>query len=241
MISWRDEGVLLSVRRHGESAAIAEVFTAGHGRHLGLVRGGGGRRMAPVLQPGAQLSLTWSARVDEHLGAYVVEPLRSRAAAVMGDARALAGLNAVSALLSFALPERVPQPHLYEVSQQVLDALGNDPGWPSMYLLWELALLDDLGYGLDLGTCAVTGSAEGLAYVSPRTGRAVSRAAAGEWADRLLPFPPCLAGAPPADAAELVAGLATTGHFLENVLARDLGDRPIPAARQRLVALLARG
>ncbi|MCL4188616.1 MAG: DNA repair protein RecO [Rhodobacteraceae bacterium] len=238
-MEWRAEGVLLSMRRHGESAAIVEVFTEAQGRHAGVVPGGASRRIAPSLQPGTQLALHWRARLDAHVGTLAVEPLRARAAAVMADPPALAALAAACALLSFALPERAPHPGLYRATVALLDAVVVLPDWPRAYLAWELRLLQEAGFGLDLAACAVTGATEGLAYVSPRTGRAVSQAGAGAWASRLLPLPPCLSGAPPADAAELVAALRTTGHFLERHLAPSRGDRPLPAARERLVAVLA--
>jgi DNA repair protein RecO (recombination protein O) len=239
-MEWRDEGVLLDVRRHGESAAIIEVFTAAHGRHAGVVRGGGGRRMAPVLQPGAQLDVTWRARLEEHIGAFTVEPLKSRAAETLGDALALAGLSAVCALLAVCLPEREPHAALYTRSVALLDALGADR-WAYAYVRWELALLDEMGFGLDLSSCAVTGATEGLAFVSPRTGRAVTRAGAGDWTDRLLPLPDSLRGVPDADAEDILQGLAVTGHFLSAHMAPALGTRPLPGARQRLVDRLARG
>lgn len=238
-MEWRDQGALLSVRTHGENAAIIEVFTAEHGRHAGVVRGGASRRLAPLLQPGAQLDLTWRARLDAHIGAFVVEPLRSRAH-LMGDRLALAGLNAVCGLLHFALPEREPHPSLYSRSIHLLDALGGDAGWPLTYLRWELLLLEELGYGLDLSSCAVTGVRDDLVYVSPKSGRAVSREGAGDWADRLLPLPACLLGQGAGSPADLAAGLAVTGHFLEHGLARDLGNRPLPEARRRFVEALAR-
>ena len=237
-MEWRDQGFLLTVRPHGESAAIIEVFTASHGRHAGVVRGGTGRRMAPVLQPGAQLDLTWKARLDAHIGSFTVEPLQSRAAAVLADRLALAGLTAICALLAFALPERDPHPGLYAGSVALLDLLAADGDWSLAYLRWELALLEEMGFGLDLTRCAVTGSTDGLAYVSPRTGRAVSRAGAGGWADRLLALPDCLLGQGPATPAHLAQGLALTGHFLGNHLAPALGERPLPEARRRLVAML---
>jgi len=240
MIEWSDEGAVLTVRRHGESAAIVEIFTAGHGRHLGVVRGGAGRRMTPVLQPGAQLAVTWRARLDDHIGAFTVEPLRARAADLMGDGRALAGLNSIAALLSFALPERAAHPALYARTMTLLDLLGHADAWPLAYLRWELALLDETGFGLDLSRCAVTGTRDDLAYVSPRTGRAVSVAGAGEWADRLLPLPSCLLGQGPVSAEDINEGLVTTGHFLDCHLAPSLGERPLPAARARLVRMLAR-
>jgi DNA repair protein RecO (recombination protein O) len=164
--------------------------------------------------------------------------LRSRAG-LLGDRMALAGLNAVTALLSFALPEREPHPGLFARSESMLDALA-EPGWEPRYLLWELALIEEMGFGLDLSQCAVTGAREGLAYVSPKTGRAVSAAGAGAYADRLLPLPASLLGQAD-DAQGIAAGLQTTGYFLERHLAPELGERPLPEARRRLVAALARG
>lgn len=239
-MDWSEEGAVLSVRRHGESSAILEVFTETHGRHAGVVRGGAGRRLSPILQPGAQLALTWRARLEEHLGSFTVEPVKSRAAAVMGDRLALGALNAVTALLVFSLPERAPHPLLYRRTITLLDMLGEGPLWPLAYLRWELALLDEMGFGLDLSACAATGATEELAFVSPKTGRAVSKGGAGAWADRLLPLPPCLLGVAPADRAEVAAGLVTTGHFLETWLAPALGDRPLPTARRRFADAFAR-
>jgi DNA repair protein RecO (recombination protein O) len=239
-MDWRDEGAVLSVRRHGESAAILELFTESHGRHAGIVRGGASRKLAPILQPGAQLDVTWRARLDQHLGSYTVEPLKSRAAAVMSDRLALAALNAVTALLGFCLPEREPHPQLYRRSIALLDMLGEGELWPLVYLRWEMTLLEDMGFGLDVSECAATGAAEDLVYVSPRTGRAVSRAGAGTWADRLLPLPPCMIGVGAGSPPEIAAGLRTTGHFLETHLATSLGDRPLPEARRRFTDAYAR-
>ncbi len=238
-MEWRDEGALLAVRPHGETSAIIEVFTLAHGRHAGVVRGGVSRRVAPILQPGAQLDLTWRARLEDHIGAFTVEPVRARSG-VLGDRLALAGLNAVCALLHFALPEREPHPALYAASVALLDEMAASERWLQSYLTWELRLLEELGYGLDLSECAVTGGREDLTYVSPKSGRAVARGAAGVWADRLLPLAPSLLGQGPGDASAVAAGLATTGWFLEHRLAQDLGDRPLPEARRRLVDLLAR-
>ena len=238
-MEWRDEGALLSVRGHGESAAIIEVFTLAHGRHAGVVRGGASRRIAPVLQPGAQLDVTWRGRHDEHIGTYAVEPLRSRTG-LMADRLTLAGLNAVCALLHFVLPEREPHPDLYRATIGLLDFIGAQDDWPLAYLRWELMLLEEMGYGLDLSSCALTGRHDDLAYISPKSGRAVSRDAAGEWADRLLALPACLLGQGPATPPELAAGLRTTGYFLEHRLAHGLGNRPLPEARRRFVSLLSR-
>ena len=239
-VEWRDEGVLLSARPHGESAAVIEVLTAAHGRHAGVVPGGASRRMAPVLQPGAQLDLVWRARLDAHIGTFRAEPLGARAASLMGDRRALAGLGSVCALCLFALPERATCPDFYHRTGALLDAMAAGPGWEGAYLNWELRFLEEVGLGLDLSGCAVLGhAANDLSYVSPRTGRAVSRAGAGAWADRLLPLPACLIGGGAPSAEDLMQGLALTGHFLHHHLAPQLGDRPMPQARARLVARLA--
>lgn len=239
-MEWRDHGILLSMRRHGEAAAIIDVFTEGHGRHAGVVPGGASRKQAPILQPGAQLDLTWRARLEDHIGTYRAEPLRSRAAAALSGRLALAGLNAVTALLSFSLAEREVHRPLYRRSEQLLDLLGQDEIWPLAYLNWEKALLEELGFGLDLSACAATGINDELIYVSPKSGRAVSRHGAGEWADRMLPLPPCLRGEGPAPDAEIAEALRTTGYFLEHRLAPALGHTPLPEARARFVELFTR-
>ena len=239
-MDWHDQGILLSSRRHGETSAIIETFTPEHGRHAGVVRGGTSRKIAPILQPGAQLDLRWRARLEDHIGTFTVEPVRSRAAQVMNDREALAGLNAVCALLLFCLPEREGQRDLYIRTEQLLDLLGEHDIWPLAYLRWELALLDLLGFGLDLGKCAVTGATEGLAYVSPKTGRAVARDAAGEWADRLLPLPPILRGEGIGPDEEVADGFETTGHFLKMHVTPHLGHMHLPGARDRFVQAFSR-
>ncbi|MHA6263171.1 DNA repair protein RecO [Arenibacterium sp. CAU 1754] len=239
-MDWRDKGILLSVRKHGETSAIIEVFTPTHGRHAGVVRGGTSRKIAPILQPGAQLDVEWRARLEDHIGTFHVEPLRSRAAAAMSGRMALAGLNAVTGLLSFCLPEREAHKGLYRRTEQVLDLLGQDEIWPLAYLNWEMALLEDMGFGLDLSCCAVTGARAGLVYISPKSGRAVSARGAGEWADRMLPLPPCLRGEGPAPDEEIAQGLRVTGHFLETRLAPALGHKPVPEARMRFVDTFTR-
>ena len=240
MIEWQDEALVLATRPHGETAVIVEVFTPTRGRHAGVVRGGISRKMSPHLQPGGQISVTWKARLEDHLGAFTVEPLRSRAALVMNDRVALAGLNAVCSLLAMILPEREAHTALYDQSVTLLDLLGRQDVWPLAYLRWEQAVLEEMGFGLDLSACAVRGVNEDLCYVSPRSGRAVSREGAGEWADRMLPLPPVLAGKGDATISEIVTALGTTGYFMEKRLIRSLGDRPVPAARQRLIDALAR-
>lgn len=238
-MDWRDQGFVLNTRKHGETSVILEAFTAVHGRHAGVVRGGVSRKMTPILQPGGQLDLAWRARLADHIGSFNVEPLRSRAA-VLSDRFALAGLNAVTALLLFCLPDREPHPALYQQSTQLLDLLGQNDLWPLAYLRWEMALLTELGYGLDLTECAVTGSMENLIYVSPKSGRAVSAKGAGDWADRLLPLPPILRGEGDAPDEEVLKALQTTGYFLSGKLAPDLGSKPLPEARARFIDLFAR-
>lgn len=239
-MDWQDEGAVLNVRKHGETSAIVEVLTAEHGRHGGVVRGASSRKIAPNLQPGTQVSITWRARLEEHLGSFTIEPLKSRAAATMGGRLELAGLNAVTALVAFSLPEREAHPKLYEQTISVLDMIGETELWPLAYLHWELSLLDETGFGLDLTKCAVSGSDENLIYVSPKTGRAVSAGSAGEWKDRLLPLPNCLKHIDANEVSEISEGLRTTGHFLTTQLAPSLGEKQLPPARQRFVDLLIR-
>ncbi|PIE13646.1 MAG: DNA repair protein RecO [Rhodobacterales bacterium] len=239
-MEWREQGILLGVRRHGETSAIIDMFTETHGRHAGVVRGGTSRKIAPILQPGAQLDVSWRARLEEHLGSFTVEPVRSRAAAVMGSRLSLAGLNAVAAMLLFCLPEREVHGRLYRQTEQLLDLLGQDDLWPLAYLRWELAVLEEMGFGLDLGTCAVTGTGEGLEFISPRTGRAVSRAGAGEWVNRLLPLPAALVGKGNGADADVAQAFDVTGHFLREKLAGELVHKPLPEARDRFVARFKR-
>lgn len=238
MIEWRDDGILLSVRPHGETSAIGEAFCREHGRHAGVVLGGISRRMRPFLQPGVLARLDWRARLDEHLGHFTVEPLRNRAATALGDRLALAGIGAVTALLAQALPERAPHPALWDRTDALLDLLPDGEVWPLAYLQWEVALLDEMGFGLDLGACAVTGRMDDLQYLSPRTGRAVSAQGAGAYAPRLLPLPPVLRGQGEAGNAEIAQALAVTGHFIGERLMPE--GRDLPAARARLVEALAR-
>jgi DNA repair protein RecO (recombination protein O) len=240
MITWTDDAALLATRPFGENSVIIEVFSEKHGRHAGVVRGGTSRKVAPILQPGAQLAVTWKARLDQHLGSFTVEPIRSRAAAAMGDRLSLAGLNAVCSMLAMVLPEREAHSPLYDRTISLLDLLGQTEIWPLAYLRWEQALLEEMGFGMDLSACAVRGVNEDLAFVSPKSGKAVSRDAAGEWADRLLLLPPVLAGKGDATATEIIKALATTGYFIENRLIRSLGNRPMPVARGRLIDAIGR-
>lgn len=192
-MQWQEEAIILGIRRHGETSVIAEVMTKGRGRHLGLVRGGRSRRLQPVLQPGNLVDVTWRARLDEHLGEFRIEPVRQRAAELMEHATSLYGLQSMAALLRL-LPERDPHPHLYEALDIILDHLGEPGSAGALFVRFELAVLNDLGFGLDLTECAATGGRDDLAYVSPKSGRAVSRAAGEPWADRMLRLPDFLTG-----------------------------------------------
>jgi DNA repair protein RecO (recombination protein O) len=236
-MEWQDEGIALSVRPHGENDAILSALTFEHGRHLGLVKGGVGRRARPVLQPGNRLQLAWKARLAEHLGHYVVEPMQLFGGRLIDDPLRLAALASATGLLEDALAEREPHPRLYAGLLKLLDAMLGDPRWLETYVRFELVLLQELGFALDLESCAATGATEDLAHVSPRTGRAVSRAGAGELAARLLPLPGFLRGDVPAMFTDILAGLRLSGHFLaKQALAP--ADRPLPAVRERLTALL---
>lgn len=240
-MDWRDEGILLTVRRHGETSAIIEVLTRRHGRHAGLVRGGAGKARAAMLQPGAQLALDWHGRLADHLGTYRVELIHPRAPAIMARREALAALNAVSALLVRLLPEREADPHLHDATLDLADALArHDSDWPSRYAFWEFILLRALGFGLDLDRCAATGVQADLVYVSPRSGRAVSRAAGAPYADRLLPLPRFLIGQGAATPADVCRALALTGWFLDNRARPAFGLAELPGARGRLLHLLER-
>lgn len=236
-MEWQGDGTVIARRAFGENAVIIEVLTAVQGRHAGLVPGGASRKRAAMLQPGSRLQLRWRARRDDQLGTFTAEPLQSRAG-LLADPLALAGLNAVCALLIFALPERDPHPRLARDTEALLDAMEAGSPWALAYLQWEMRLLEEMGFGLDLTSCAVTGARDGLAYVSPRSGRAVSRAGAGEWADRLLPLPGLLGGAGDNRGRGLQEGLEMTGHFLDIRIAAELAGRPLPAARARLIRRL---
>lgn len=219
-MEWTDEGIVIAARRHGERDAILEVLTRDHGRHLGLVRGGRGPKHAPALQPGNRVALTWRARLEEHLGAFVAETLLSRAGSVLSSPIALTSVNHLGALIRL-LPERSKHLALYEAADGMLDLLGNPQLLAPVMIRFELLILSELGFGLDLSCCAATGDSEDLIYVSPKSGRAVSRAAGAPYAPRLLALPDFLiSNAPIAvlERAVLEAGFALSGYFLERHL-----------------------
>ncbi|MBH63279.1 MAG: DNA repair protein RecO [Alphaproteobacteria bacterium] len=249
-MNWTDNGIVLSARRHGESSAIVQLLTKSHGRHAGLVRGGTGRKLRGVLQPGNEVVGSWKARLSEHLGTYTIELLRSRGAALLSDPDRLAGLSAACAVAELVLPEREPHPGTYEGMLALLDGIVGGDAWPQMYVRWEAGLLAELGFGLDLDSCAVTGSLHGLAFVSPRSGRAVSEEGASTYRDRLLKLPAFLVangygigdpvpGHPDQIYRAISDGLALTGYFLERHVLLDR-DRALPPARTRLVERFTR-
>lgn len=235
-MEWRDEGLIIGLRRHGENSVILEAMTRAHGRHLGIVKGGRSRRMQPVLQPGNSVGLVWRARLEEHLGVYSIEPLRQRASLLMESALALSGINLVGAWLRF-LPERDPHEILFEMVEALADHLAEASLAPALMARFELAVLSELGFGLDLEQCAATGARDDLVWVSPRTGRAVSRGAGEPYADRLLPLPAFLRDDSPTravDPDELASAYRLIGHFLERdvLLPRGLQE---PEARRAWV------
>jgi DNA repair protein RecO (recombination protein O) len=235
-MDWSDDAIVLSVRALGESGAIVEALTRAHGRHLGLVRGGASRKMKPVLQPGNTLQVHWRARLSEHLGGFAVELAKARAGELMDGREALAGLNAFAAVAGAAMPEREAHAPVFLGAEILLDAMMQDgfDHWGPLYVRWEVGLLEALGFGLDLGHCAATGTTDDLLYVSPRSGRAVSREGGAEYKDRLLMLPAFLLGSQNAvERADIAAGLKLTGYFLNARVLVPHG-REMPAARLRL-------
>jgi len=241
-MDWQDSGYVLSARPHGETSAIIDVFTGTRGRHMGLVRGGRSRRLRPVLQPGNKIRVVWKARLEDHLGMYTVELERSHAELVFGEPAALEALMASTRLLSLTLPERERHAKLFDAFGILIEALPDPAVWPAVLARFELGLLQELGFGLDLASCAVTGRNDHLTHVSPKTGRAVSRSEAEPYLDRLLPLPAFLTE--PAQLAvtpeEARTGFALTGYFLEHWLLHPQ-DKRLPDARARMLNRLERG
>ena len=236
-MEWRDEGVILSVRRHGETSAIAEILTASHGRVMGLVRGGRSRAQRPVLQAGNAVQTVWRARLEEQLGTFVLEPLHLRAGAIMEEPFRLAGLATLT-FLSQLLPEREPHTRVYEALRVVLEAIDDDAVWPALLVRWELGLLDEMGFGLDLSRCAATGTRDNLLFVSPRSGKAVSAEAGEPFRDRLFPLPPFLREGGAAPAPDIIDGLKLAAYFLDRHLFEPRGVR-FPEQQDWIISALA--
>ena len=241
-MQWSDDGLVLGVRRHGESSAILELMTRAHGRHLGLVHGGRSKRLQPVLQPGNTVHAVWRARLDEHLGTYTVEGGELRSARFIGSPLALYGLGAIAALLRL-LPERDPHPALYDTTMVLVEHLHEPDLAPALFVRFEVAVLAEFGFGLDLAACAATGQQSDLAYVSLKSGRAVSAGAGEPYKDRLLSLPAFLrrdAVLEPPSPDEIKAGFALTEYFLQVRVFEPRG-LDLPEERARFVALATRG
>ncbi|MBI1386322.1 MAG: DNA repair protein RecO [Rhizobiales bacterium] len=235
-MEWRDEGIVLTARPHGETSAVVDLLTRRHGRSSGLVRGGRSRRLRPVLQIGNHVDVVWKARLADHLGNCTLELRGAYAARAIENRVILSGLQSLASLARL-LPERDPHPELFEVTLFVLSLVDEVEIWPALYVRWELALLGELGVGLDLASCAATGATDDLAFVSPRSRRAVSRTAGAPYADRLLALPAFLlpGAGRSASADDIRDGLALTGFFLtRDVL--EPRQMALPEARRQVLA-----
>lgn len=237
-MEFTDDGIILSARAHGETAAVAEIFTPHHGKWAGLVHGGQGRTQRPVLQPGNGVRATWKGRLDDSLGHYALELTHARAGELMQDRLSLAGLTAACAVAAATLPEREAHGRAYQTMRILLDHLGDIDVWPALMARWELGLLAELGFGLTLDRCVATGARDNLIYVSPKSASAVSAEAGEPYKDRMLPLPAFLVDASaPAALADALDGLKTTGHFIETRLLHST-HADMPEARRRVVDLL---
>ena len=239
-MKWNDSGIILTASRHGENAYLAKIFTESHGRHAGLVRGAKSSHARGIYQPGNIVSFQWNARLEEHLGNFNCELLHPTAARVMTDALRLAALSSACGMLEIALPERYIYTDLYGKFFDLIKEIDAKNSWPAAYARFELALLSELGFGLDLSACAVTGTTSNLKYVSPRSGRAVSATAGADWKEKLLPLPGFLIATPGnnPETSDILASLRLTGWFLESHLFVTV---KMPAARERLLSRLRTG
>lgn len=240
-MEWQDKGLVLSTRRHGERDVILETMTETHGRHLGLVRGGRSPKQAPALQAGNRVQLTWRARLEDHLGQFTAEILESRAGVVLGDPVALHAVTHLAVLMR-QLPERDPHPEVYAAADGICALFANPVYLGAFLVRFELLILSELGFGLDLARCAATGTLENLAYVSPKTGRAVSREAGAPWAEKLLSLPAFLIA--PSEAkpgpAEIESGFRLAGFFLKRHLYEPRGLRNLDLRNAVISGILAR-
>lgn len=238
-MEWTDEAIVLSARRHGETSAVVHLLTRARGLHAGLARGGAGPRGRGLYQAGNRIAAHWRARLAEHLGTLTGELVEAHAAALIDDPLRLAALSSACAVADAALPERQPCATLFDGLAVLIAILKSEAQWPAAYVRWEIGLLDVLGFGLSLDACAATGHNDDLAYVSPKTGRAVGRVAGEPYRDRLLPLPGFLIGRGAADHEAVLDGLRLTGRFLErHVFAPH--DRAPPPARERFVERFSR-
>lgn len=240
-MDWHDTAIVLGVRRHGESSAILEVLSENHGRHLGLVRGGRSKNLRSFLQAGNTVAVHWRARLSEHLGTFTVEPDKSRTASFLENPLVVAGVRSVAALASVALPEREPHASLFHGLTYWAETIDDDAIWPALLVRWELALINELGFGLDFSCCAATGVTDDLVYVSPRSGRAVSRTAGQAYKEKMLPLPGFLLSSQSASPTgqDVLDGFYLTEYFIKrHILAPHQVE--LPEARQHFISLLRR-
>ena len=241
-MEWTDEGILLNVTPHGENSAILQVFTSNKGRHTGLIRNAYSPKMVSILQPSAQLLLNWSSRLEENLGNFKVDLLRTRADILMASRIGLAAFNSLSALCISILAERDPMPELYNETKQFLDKVVIHTDWQFLYLDWELKLLSCIGFGLDLEKCAVTETTEDLCYISPKSGKAVCKEVGTEYHSKLLPFPPILRSNQRGRTfshEDLALGLSLSGFFIEKWLDYSIENKKTLMIRKRFLNSLS--
>ncbi len=239
-MEWSEPGIIIGTRKHGEASVIVEIFCAGQGRHMGLVRGGRGRRMRSVLQPGNRVLATWRARLSDHLGYFLIEPDQLDAARYMADPLRLAALNTINELVRL-LPERDAHDHLHAAYVHILDYIRSDEDWADEFVRWQLLLLQELGFGLDLTSCAATGGVDNLVYVSPKSGRAVGAGAGAPYKDKLLPLPQFLVHDRHANPEwrDVQNGLRLAAYFLTRNVYEPRGIEP-PESGERMNRLLAK-
>lgn len=240
-MKWEDEGVLLSARKNGEHNAVVEVFTATYGRHAGLVKYVNSPKIAHLLEPGMQLNLVWTARLNEHLGVFSIDKVKTRTSMLIRNKQTLLGFNSLVSLILFSFPEREPLPRLYDATIKLVDSMQDNNRWLADYVRWELLILSELGFGLDLSACAVTGEKIDLTYVSPKTGRAVSSQVGEKWANKLLTLPEFLISCNNSienDPAMISQGMRLTGYFLNKWLTRGFERTSLPEARNRFFSSL---
>lgn len=232
MENWRDHGIVLSVRPHGESGAVVNLLTEDHGRHAGYLRGISSQKLRGVVEPGNLVSAAWSSRVSDQLGFYVLEPERAITGPLMGDALRLSALISACSLCDAALPEREVHPGLFHGLLALLETLEGE-AWGASYIFWEIAFMRELGFGLELNKCAGGGDVTTLSYISPKSGRAVSAEQGEPYKDKLLPLPDFLKpGGSDTGMEEILRGLVMTGHFLEHwVFAQSTKGVPEPRRR----------
>jgi DNA repair protein RecO (recombination protein O) len=240
-MEWKDEGIIIGTRKHGETSLIVEIMTRRHGRHLGIVRGGRSRKKQPFMQPGNSVEATWRARLDEHLGTWSIEATELRTARLMETPIGIFGIQLLASHLRL-MPERDAHEHLHEALKVILSHLQEASIAAVLMIKFELALLDDLGFGLDLTKCAVTGSRDRLTHVSPKTGRAVCLESAAPWVDKLLVLPAFLTGFRNEDhpnLADIDAGFLLTGYFLDRHVYHPRGQKT-PLDRNSFIKAIAK-